>query len=165
MAPADANFTGTDCWQPWCASSRSSGDLSFPESTGNVLWCHQSVWTGFSMPLVLSKASETPRGCVEGRRDSAGRGATCVPGQGIPILLVPCVNKKKKQKTTDGNCERQVPDSCKGLGAVGAWGVLITKGGGAGGALVTCWVPGWLDGDAGGGHVEIDVARVCAVGR
>lgn len=101
VAPADANFTATDCWQPWCASSRSSGDLSFPESTGNVLWCHQSVWTGFSMPLVLSKASETPRGCVEGRRDLAGRGATCVPGQGIPILLVPCVaeGEKKKKKT------------------------------------------------------------------
>lgn len=89
----------------------------------------------------------------------------CVSGQGIPILLVPCVNKKKKQKTTDGNCERQVPDSSKGLGAVGAWGMLITKGGGAGGASVTCWVLGCLDGDAGGGHVEIDVARVCAVGR
>lgn len=73
--------------------------------------------------------------------------------------------KKNKQKNTDGNCERQVSDSSKGLGAVGAWGVLIIKGGGAGGASVTCWVPGWLDGDAGGGHVEIDVARVCAVGR
>lgn len=38
----------------------------------------------------------------------------------------------------------------------------VTKGGGVGGASVTCRVPGWLDGDAGGGHVEIDVARVCA---
>lgn len=93
------------------------------------------------------------------------RGHVCA-GAGNPHFVgAVCQQEKKKQKTTDGNCERQVPDSCKGLGAVGAWGVLITKGGGAGGALVTCWVLGCLDGDAGGGHVEIDVARVCAVGR